>query len=127
MNALIAHNDKIARMVFTHYCNQINIKDYNEIAKRNEVYKELQKEYFDVLIIKINWIFNVSLLNPWLRYNKESRMTKIIAVTTDFSLDHKEWCENEDISYVTLPLTYRMFKVLFESDLEFQPNTSQGE
>lgn len=116
MNVLIAHHDEIARIVFAHYCKQMNIKDCEEIAERNEVYKKLQENKFDVLITNIDWIFNVSSLNAWLSFNKVSRLTKILVVTTEFSLDHKKWCENEGVFYVTLPLNYKAFKVIIETN-----------
>ncbi|MBP1155088.1 hypothetical protein ACVLD2_001006 [Paenibacillus sp. PvR052] len=117
MNALIAHHDELARIVFTHYCKQSNIIDCYEVEERNEVYKKVQEKKFDVLIINIDWIFNVSSLNAWLSYNRVLRHTKILAVTTDFCLDHEKWCENQCIFYRALPLTYRVFnKVLIESN-----------
>lgn len=78
--------------------------------------KSKKEKNFDVLIIHIDWIFEVLPLSVWLSYNRMRKNTEIIAFTTDFSLDHAEWCENNNVLYVMLPLTHSVFKVLIESN-----------
>ncbi|AFH60626.1 hypothetical protein ACVNS2_08110 [Paenibacillus caseinilyticus] len=116
MNAIIAHQDEIARKVFTAYFKKLSIKSCNEARDHMETITIIQKNEIDLLVIPINWLFNDTILISWLGYNKVYKKTKIIAVTTDFSLDHEEWCEEHGIYYIMLPLTFSIFKVLVVSN-----------
>lgn len=116
MSALIAHHDELARRVLAMYLKKSNINNCYEAKERNEACSEILNKQTNLLVIHIDWIFNSPSLITWLTSNKIYKKTRIIAVSTDFSLDHEKWCEENAIHYVMLPLTFSVFKVIIESN-----------
>lgn len=124
MKVLIAHHADITRQVFAAYCGRLAYADCLGVKSAKDAYRELDTHEYDLVIIRFEWIHNSKL--EWLSRLPSSNI-RVVAVTTDFSKKHEQWCKRMGIfSYIQLPMSFNLFRKLLQAnpiDDFHQPNT----